>query len=85
MIKYENHCCSCAVPGYPCMGNSCPNVNVPVVYCDCCDDDVHAEYDIDGGHYCGDCAETYLKELFNELTLSEQAEVLGVEIKRLED
>ena len=85
MIKYENHCCSCAVPGYPCMGSSCPYVNVPVYYCDICDDDIRAEYDIEGEHYCKEHAKEYLKESFEELTMSEQAEVLGIELKSLED
>ena len=37
MVKIENHCCGCASPGYPCQGNSCPNRNVKVYYCDECD------------------------------------------------
>lgn len=85
MIRYENHCCDCAVPGYPCIGNSCPYVNVPVYYCDHCDDDAYAECDIEGEHYCKDCAKTYLKEVFDDLTLLEQAEALGVNMKSLED
>lgn len=34
MIRYENRCCDCAVPGYPCLGSACPNRNVEVHYCD---------------------------------------------------
>ena len=48
MIKYENHCCSCAVPAYPCIGNSCPYMNVQVYYCDQREEDIHTvvyEYD----------------------------------------
>lgn len=37
MMRYENHCCGCAVPGYPCEGDSCSRRNVPVYYCDKCD------------------------------------------------
>lgn len=85
MIKYENHCCSCAVPAYPCMGSSCPNVNVPVYYCDCCGDDTYAEYEIEGEHYCEGCANCYLKEIFYDLTLLEKAKLLNVDIKSLED
>lgn len=85
MLIHENQCCGCAVPGYPCLGRSCPYVDVPVYYCDCCGFDVHAEYDIDGSHYCEGCAITYLNEVFNELTLSEQAEILEIDLKRLED
>ena len=84
MIKYENHCCGCAVPAYPCIGNACPNINVPVYYCDICDNDTYAEYDIEGGHYCEDCARGYIKEVFDELTLSKQAELLDISLKFLE-
>ena len=63
MVKYENHCCDCAVPGYPCIGSLCPHINVPVYYCDCCkyeiEDDV---YEVDGEELCEDC----LKERFKK-------------------
>lgn len=36
MIKYENECCDCAVPGYPCLEDDCPYTNVPHFYCDKC-------------------------------------------------
>lgn len=85
MIRYENHCCSCAVPGYPCIGSACPNVNVPVYYCDVCYDDTYAEYEIEGEHFCESCAKCYMKEAFCDLTLSEQAEVLDIDMKRLEE
>lgn len=85
MIKYENHCCGCAVPGYPCLGNSCPRINVPVYYCDYCNDNIRAEYEIEDEHYCEDCAKEHLKDIFEDLTLSEQAEVLDVNMKNLED
>lgn len=85
MIKYENHCCGCAVPAYPCIGNSCPNINVPAYYCDICNNDTYAEYDIGSEHYCEEHAEEYLKEIFEELTVLEQAKILNVSIKNLEE
>ena len=85
MIKYENHCCDCAVPAYPCVGSSCPYMNVPVYYCDYCSDDTYAEYDIEGEHYCESHAKAYLKEAFNDLTPIEQAEVLDINMKGLVD
>lgn len=85
MIKYENHCCDCAVPGYPCIGNSCPCVNVSVAYCDECNDDTQAQYDINGEHYCEECAKKYLREVFEDLIISEQAEALGISLKSLEN
>lgn len=60
MIKYENQCCSCATPGYPCLGDSCSLVNVPVRYCDKCDCELDDIYEVDGEELCEDC----LKEMF---------------------
>ena len=85
MIKYENHCCDCAVPAYPCLGNACPNVNVPVYYCDICDNDTYAEYDIDGEHYCEKCAKEYFKEMFENLSVDEQAHLFDYSLQTLED
>lgn len=84
MIKYENHCCGCAVPAYPCIGKSCPYVDVPVYYCDCCSKNKYAEYEIEGGHYCKECTKEYLKDVFDDLMLSEQAEILDINLKKLE-
>ena len=67
MIKYENQCCGCAVPGYPCQGSSCPCLNVPIYYCDTCNDDTYAEYEIEGEHYCREHAKEYLKEVYRLL------------------
>ena len=40
MVTYENECCDCEVPAYPCLGSSCPNRHVKHYYCDDCRDDV---------------------------------------------
>jgi hypothetical protein len=62
LVKIENQCCDCAAPGYPCMGNACPNRHVEVFYCDHCDEELeHDEvYEVDGEHLCEWC----LKEMF---------------------
>lgn len=64
MIKYENHCCHCAVPGYPCLGAGCDLVNVPVHYCDTpqCEAELPDGeiYEVDGEELCEEC----LKERF---------------------
>ena len=61
MVRYQNHCCGCAAPGYPCLGSSCPNRNVPVYYCDECDYEIEGDiYDVDGEELCEEC----LKERF---------------------
>lgn len=61
MVTYENECCSCAVPGYPCLGNSCPNRHVKHYYCDECKDDVEKLYRFDGEELCLDCIEKRLE------------------------
>lgn len=60
MKRIENHCCECAVPGYPCQGNLCPNRNVEVHYCDVCKEELGEIYDVDGEELCEFC----LKERF---------------------
>ena len=52
MVKFENHCCDCAVPGYPCMGARCPLRSVPVYYCDECGKEVDDVHFLGGQHYC---------------------------------
>lgn len=67
MIRIENHCVGCAVPGYPCLGNACMNRNVPVHYCD--NPECEAElpddeiYEVDGEELCEEC----LKERFKKV------------------
>lgn len=60
MVVIEDHCCDCAVPGYPCEGSSCPNRNVEVHYCDKCGYELDDIYEVDGEELCEDC----LKEKF---------------------
>lgn len=64
MKKIEDHCFDCAVPGYPCLGASCPNRAVEVYYCDKCGEAIDEEngYEVDGEDICKDC----LKEKFRE-------------------
>ena len=66
MERIENHCCDCAAPGYPCMGNACPNRNVKVFYCGKCDPDcqwpLDEVYEVDGEILCLEC----LKDKFRK-------------------
>lgn len=58
MIKYEDECCGCAVPAYPCLGSTCPNRNVPHYYCDTCGEEVDEFYVVDDSadeYICEDC------------------------------
>ncbi len=82
MRKYENDCVGCP-DGMGCLGSSCPYVNVPHDYCDTCGED-GAEYRIDGEDYCEDCAKKYLTDLFNDLCISEQAELLKVDLETID-
>ena len=55
MITYENECCGCATPAYPCMGDACPNRNVPHLYCDRCKEEADTLYEYEGEQVCVDC------------------------------
>ena len=61
MIRFENECCSCAVPGYPCLGISCPNRHVKHFYCDDCGNDVETLYRFEDKELCLDCIEKGLE------------------------
>lgn len=61
-LVYEDHCCDCAVPGYPCRGSSCPNRRVEVHYCDICGDQLDDIYEVDGDELCEEC----LKDKFRK-------------------
>lgn len=60
MLRIENHCCDCAVPGYPCRGTSCSLRSVKVHYCDHCDSEIEEIYVVDGEDLCEEC----LKKMF---------------------
>ena len=83
MRKYENQCVGCP-EGMGCLGKSCPYVDVPVDYCDQCNDE-NAEYQIDGEDYCEECAKNYLQESFDELTITEKAEALNIDLSKIND
>lgn len=74
--KIENHCVDC---GLPCLGRSCPYRDVPVDYCDDCGNE-GIKYCIDGDDLCEDCAEERIQEFFDDLTISEKAEALDVDL-----
>lgn len=54
MIEYENECCDCAAPAYPCLGERCPRRRVPHYYCDNCECEATL-YHFDGHEWCADC------------------------------
>lgn len=62
MIRYEDGCCDCSVPGFPC-DNSCPLRHYPVYYCDKCGDDCMTLYWFDGMQLCESCVLSELEEV----------------------
>lgn len=59
MCKYENECVCCDLP---CMGTSCPNLNVPHYYCDDCGEE-DTLYEFDGEELCINCIKNRLTEV----------------------
>lgn len=78
MKRIENHCVDC---GLPCLGSGCPNHDVVVYYCDECRHDEVADYRIDDGDYCEFHAREYIQEIWDNLTLKEQAELLDISLE----
>ena len=74
MVKYEDGCVGC---GLPCLYESCPHYRVERHYCDKCDD--YAVAEIDGEELCEEHANKQLTNWFDELSISEKCEALGVD------
>lgn len=55
MVREINDCCGCAVPGYPCMGDSCPRRHTIVYECDKCGYECDTLYDYASKQLCEDC------------------------------
>ena len=56
MVEYENQCCGCDTPAYPCRGSLCPLTRVPVHYCDECWEELGEDiYDVDDLELCEEC------------------------------
>lgn len=77
----EIHSSDCVDCGLPCLGKSCPHWERVDYYCDSCND--YAEYEIDGEHYCESCAKDVLQEAFDDLMLSEKAEMLDIDLREI--
>lgn len=61
MIETRSECYGCAVPAYPCLGNSCPLQNQKVYICDDCKDEVDELYEFGSEELCIDCIIKRLK------------------------
>lgn len=62
MIRYENECVGCPQE-MGCIGESCPFLNVPRLYCDECDDEQDVLYWWDDEQLCLDCVEARLERV----------------------
>lgn len=72
MKKIENQCVGCDVC-YHCGRNK-----VEVLVCDECKD--YADYETDEGNFCEHHFETMLNACWEDLTIEEKAELLGIKI-----
>ena len=57
MVKITNECCDCAAPGYPCLGDTCPNRHVKHYICDHCKEEFERLYIVNSEELCQDCLE----------------------------
>ena len=54
MKKTTNECVGCVDLGLYCLGNSCPNRNVNLFYCDECNEETIL-YETEYGELCAEC------------------------------
>ena len=66
MIKYENYCVGCP-PERGCLGSACPNKNVPIQYCDKCNDEARELWIVDGYELCEDCLKKSFKKVIHDI------------------
>lgn len=64
MTKYRNECVGCP-PELGCLGNSCPNRNIPYLVCDKCGEEAEKLYKVDDKEVCEDC----LLDMFERIEL----------------
>lgn len=76
----ESGCVGCPTE-LGCLGKGCPYREYVRYECDCCS--APAEFEIDGEDFCPDCAEEILTDAFEDLTIWERAELLGIKCKEL--
>lgn len=62
MTYYENQCCDCATPAYPCLGDNCGLRHVKVYICDQCEFEVGYGdlFEYEGEELCIDCIQKRL-------------------------
>lgn len=79
MIKKQCDCVDCDLP---CIKEACPYYKSEIVVCDECGN--YAEYSFfDEKDLCESCAHQYLSESWDESSIEEKAEMLGMSCKAL--
>lgn len=56
MKKFISECVGCC--SLPCLGKTCPNTNIPVFYCDICNQEIDSTdgvYEVDEKDLCLEC------------------------------
>ncbi len=66
MIRYENECCDCASPAYPCIGEHCARRRTPHYYCDECKEEFEDIYEYEDAELCIGCIEQKLTKVKGE-------------------
>ena len=78
MLKYVDDCVSCP-PELGCLGNSCPKKNIPVYYCDICEEEM-ADYHVDGQDICEDCLNEHIEADWKRRTKQDKLNVLSKKV-----
>ncbi len=84
MVRYESDCVGCP-SGMGCLGSSCPYQNIEAYDCDECGAKNAAIYKMEDQEFCEKCAEEWLQECFDNLSIEEKAEALGVDFKTIDN
>ena len=81
MVKCENECVECAAPAYPCIESTCPYKNSKQYYCDNCGE--RAIYSIDDNDLCEKCANGFIQEILESMSVKEKAELLDLPFDKI--
>ena len=64
-VRYEDQCVGCP-PEKGCLGHACPNMHIPVWYCDECGEEDVDLYEVDEEEVCAKCALQMLPMIHHE-------------------
>ena len=74
----ESYCVDC---GLPCLGKFCPNHLRTNYYCNKCEE--CAKYQIEDNDYCESCANEYLQQIFNDLSIAQKTKILDLSFRKI--